>query len=152
MLPNGASSSRARNGSLPTLPLVPGNGRPAVRSEADLAVAYHHPFVGCYLTEPDGTTGHRLLRRIDNLRSQAELGAVGKLSRCIPISHGRIHFVDEAAAGARVVGDNRVGVSRPVARYVVEGLIERIDNPYSRYRRQKLPPEVIGRGRLGARG
>src|SRR5439155_14387038 len=110
MLPNGASSSRAQNGSLPTLPLVPGNGRPAFDSGTDLAVAYNHPVIGCYLSQAHRAASHCFLRRIDNFRPQAELGAVGELSRGIPVSHRRIYFGEKATPCAGVLGDYRVGM------------------------------------------
>src|SRR5260370_686068 len=128
MLPNGVSSSRARNGNLPTCPRSWWRRcHPGCWLIAYLAVAYNHPLIRRYLSEPDRAPRDRFLGRVDNLRSQAELGAIRELSRGIPVSHGRVHLGEETATRARVLGDDRVRVSRPEARDVVEGLIERIN-------------------------
>jgi hypothetical protein len=64
------------------------------------------------------------LRRIDDLRAEAELGAVGELRAGVDVDDSRVHLVHEAHGRRVVLGHDGVRVAGGVALDVVEGLIQ----------------------------
>src|SRR5512135_381253 len=116
------------------------------RSAADLARPEHDPLATGQSFEADGAAGVKLVGRDADFGAEAVLEAVGEAGRGIDHHRARVDLAQEAHRVRVVLGHDRVGVLRTVARDVVDRHVERIDDPDGDDRREVLGvPVVLGR-------
>src|SRR3546814_6697691 len=80
-----------------------------------LTAAADHVFVAGELLRPDGTAGVQLAGRNADLRTHAELAAVGELGRGVVQDDAAVDAREEALGNGRILGDDRLRVVRSVA-------------------------------------
>ena len=96
-------------------------------SRPHLSFALDNPLVGSDFFQGHRTARTQLLRADANLRSQSELGAVGKRGGGIPIDAGGIDMRLELAGGLLVLRDDGLAVPGAVTVDVLQCLVERRD-------------------------
>ena len=97
-----------------------------------LSASGYEPLVGGYFLEGHRSAGAELLGADADLRSQAELRAIGETCRRVDIDARCIHHSLKLLLRFLVVGDDALAVSAAVGRYVVESLILRSHGLYGK--------------------